>query len=67
MNQLNAYFSLKNKVALVTGAARGIALHIACAVNAAGARLAILDVREQEAMPWPGCSAANRAGPGSGS
>ncbi|AIY39448.1 oxidoreductase [Collimonas arenae] len=48
MNQLNAYFSLKNKVALVTGAARGIALHIACALSTAGARLAILDVREQE-------------------
>jgi NAD(P)-dependent dehydrogenase (short-subunit alcohol dehydrogenase family) len=48
MNQLNAYFSLNNKVALVTGAARGIALHIACALNAAGARLAILDAREQE-------------------
>ena len=48
MNPLTAYFPLKNKVALVTGAARGIALHIACALSAAGAHLAILDEREQE-------------------
>jgi NAD(P)-dependent dehydrogenase (short-subunit alcohol dehydrogenase family) len=48
MNPLTAYFSLENKVALVTGAARGIALHIACALSAAGAHLAILDDREQE-------------------
>jgi NAD(P)-dependent dehydrogenase (short-subunit alcohol dehydrogenase family) len=48
MNQLSNYFPLKNKVALITGAARGMALHIACALSAAGARLAILDVREGE-------------------
>lgn len=48
MNLLTAYFPLKNKVALVTGAARGIALHVACALSAAGAHLAILDERQQE-------------------
>ncbi|AEK63641.1 Short-chain dehydrogenase/reductase SDR [Collimonas fungivorans Ter331] len=48
MNPLTAYFPLKNKVALVTGAARGIALHVACALSAAGAHLAILDERQQE-------------------
>jgi len=48
MSQLSTYFPLKNKVALITGAARGMALHIACALSAAGARLAILDVREGE-------------------
>ncbi|AMP07069.1 short chain dehydrogenase family protein [Collimonas pratensis] len=48
MDPLSTYFPLKNKVALVTGAARGIALHIACALSAAGAHLAILDEREQE-------------------
>jgi len=48
MNPLNAYFPLKNKVAVITGAARGMALHIAGALSAADARLAILDVREQE-------------------
>ena len=48
MNQLSRYFPLKHKVALITGAARGMALHIACALSAAGARLAILDLRERE-------------------
>jgi len=48
MNQLANYFPLKNKVALITGAGRGMALHIACALSAAGARLAILDEREGE-------------------
>ncbi|AIY39182.1 oxidoreductase [Collimonas arenae] len=48
MNPLNAYFPLTNKVALVTGATHGIAIHIACALSTAGARLAILDAREQE-------------------
>jgi NAD(P)-dependent dehydrogenase (short-subunit alcohol dehydrogenase family) len=48
MSQLSTYFPLKNKVALVTGAARGMALQIACALSAAGARLAILDVLERE-------------------
>ena len=48
MNPLTAYFPLENKVALVTGAARGIALHVACALSAAGAHLAILDERQQE-------------------
>ncbi|WP_211464770.1 SDR family NAD(P)-dependent oxidoreductase [Collimonas silvisoli] len=48
MNPLNAYFPLKNKVAVITGAAGGIALQIACALSAAGARLAILDERESE-------------------
>ncbi|WP_211462440.1 SDR family NAD(P)-dependent oxidoreductase [Collimonas silvisoli] len=48
MSHLSTYFPLANKVALITGAARGIALHIACALSAAGARLAILDVREGE-------------------
>jgi len=48
MNPLTAYFPLENKVALVTGAARGIALHIACALSAAGAHLAILDDREED-------------------
>jgi NAD(P)-dependent dehydrogenase (short-subunit alcohol dehydrogenase family) len=48
MNPLTVYFLLKNKVALITGAARGMALHIACALSAAGARLAILDLREGE-------------------
>jgi len=57
MNQLSNYFPLKNKVALITGAARGMALHIACALSAAGARLAILDVRERE-----GCAVAGLLG-----
>jgi NAD(P)-dependent dehydrogenase (short-subunit alcohol dehydrogenase family) len=48
MDPLTTYFPLKNKVALVTGAARGTALHIACALSAAGAHLAILDEREHE-------------------
>lgn len=48
MNQLSTYFPLKDKVAMITGAARGMALHIACALSAAGARLAILDEREGE-------------------
>ncbi|WP_211463159.1 SDR family NAD(P)-dependent oxidoreductase [Collimonas silvisoli] len=48
MSKLNAYFPLKNKVAVITGAARGMALHIAGALSAADARLAILDARVQE-------------------
>jgi NAD(P)-dependent dehydrogenase (short-subunit alcohol dehydrogenase family) len=48
MHPLAPYFSLKNKVAVITGAARGMALHIAAALSAAGARLAILDLRAQE-------------------
>jgi len=42
---------------LIAGAARGMALHIACALSAAGARLAILDVRERE-----GCAVAGLLG-----
>ena len=48
MNQLSDYFSLKNKVAVVTGATTGIPLQIASALGAAGANLAILDEQEQE-------------------
>lgn len=48
MNQLSDYFSLKNKVAMVTGATKGIPLQIASALGAAGADLAILDEQEQE-------------------
>lgn len=48
MGQLSDYFSLKNKVAMVTGATKGIALQIASALGAAGADLAILDEHEQE-------------------
>lgn len=48
MNQLSDYFSLKNKVAMVTGATKGIPLQIASALGAAGAGLAILDEYEQE-------------------
>uniref|UniRef100_UPI001B8ACCA2 SDR family NAD(P)-dependent oxidoreductase n=1 Tax=Collimonas silvisoli TaxID=2825884 RepID=UPI001B8ACCA2 len=48
MSHLSTYFPLKNKVALITGAARGMALQIACALSAAGARLAILDELERE-------------------
>lgn len=48
MHQLSDYFSLKNKVAMVTGATKGIPLQIASALGAAGAGLAILDEHEQE-------------------
>lgn len=48
MNQLSDYFPLTNKVALITGATRGISLQIASALSTAGARLAILDQQEQE-------------------
>ncbi|SDX91330.1 hypothetical protein SAMN04515617_10849 [Collimonas sp. OK242] len=48
MIPISAYFPLKSKVALITGSTRGMALHIACALYSAGARLAILDVCEQE-------------------
>lgn len=61
MNSLEVYFSLKNKVAVITGAANGIALHIACALSAAGARLAILDVCAQE-----GCAIATMLGSAQG-
>ncbi|PFH09734.1 NAD(P)-dependent dehydrogenase (short-subunit alcohol dehydrogenase family) [Collimonas sp. PA-H2] len=47
MNQLSDYFSLKNKVAVVTGVAQDISLQIASALRAAGANLAILDEQEQ--------------------
>ncbi|WP_211466399.1 SDR family NAD(P)-dependent oxidoreductase [Collimonas silvisoli] len=60
MNQLSNYFPLKNKVALITGAARGMALHIACALSAAGARLAILDVREGEGRAVAGLLSSGR-------
>jgi NAD(P)-dependent dehydrogenase (short-subunit alcohol dehydrogenase family) len=45
---LSHYFSLKGKVAIVTGAARGIAAHTAHLLAAAGAQVALLDVLEQE-------------------
>ncbi|SFI08101.1 NAD(P)-dependent dehydrogenase, short-chain alcohol dehydrogenase family [Collimonas sp. OK307] len=48
MIPVSTYFPLKNKVALITGSTRGMALHIACALSSAGARLAILDEHEQE-------------------
>jgi NAD(P)-dependent dehydrogenase (short-subunit alcohol dehydrogenase family) len=57
MQQLTDYFSLKGKVAIVTGAARGIALQIANALSAAGARIAIVDMSEREGM-----AAANQLG-----
>jgi len=48
MQQLTDYFSLEGKVALVTGAARGIALQIANALSAVGACIAIVDMSERE-------------------
>jgi len=47
MMQLSHYFSLKGKVAIVTGAAHGIGAHTACLLAAAGAQVALLDVLEQ--------------------
>lgn len=48
MHQLSHYFSLKGKVAVITGAAGGIGAHTACVLAAAGARVAVLDVLEHE-------------------
>ncbi|WP_175501119.1 SDR family NAD(P)-dependent oxidoreductase [Collimonas sp. OK412] len=45
---LSHYFSLKGKVAVVTGAAHDIAAHTARLLAAAGAQVAVLDVLEQD-------------------
>lgn len=48
MKQLHHYFSLKGKVAVVTGVARSIGAHTSCLLAAAGARVAVLDARQEE-------------------
>ncbi|MEM4988341.1 SDR family NAD(P)-dependent oxidoreductase [Collimonas sp. H4R21] len=57
MKQLTDYFSLKGKVAVVTGAVNDIAFQIADALSAVDARIAIVDTSEQE-----GIAAADRLG-----
>ncbi|WP_230414026.1 SDR family NAD(P)-dependent oxidoreductase [Collimonas silvisoli] len=58
---LSDYFSLKGKVAVVTGAARGIAAHTAHLLAAAGAQVAVLDTLEQEGRAIVRSMSSNQA------
>ncbi len=50
MTDSNTTFSLAGKVALVTGAARGIGAEIATTLAAAGANVMVTDILEQPAQ-----------------
>jgi len=48
MNEMHPLFSLKGKVSMITGAARGIGLCMAKALAGAGSELILIDVLEEE-------------------
>lgn len=48
MNEMHSLFSLKGKVSMITGAARGIGLGMVKALTGAGSELILIDALEEE-------------------